>query len=74
MPPVGAMKVTEKACSKGRSWVSNLVALLADMMAAKMVEESSDCLMVPGIKLVTSMEHLSAFWMVVLLEFLMAAG
>jgi hypothetical protein len=64
MPPVGAMKVIEKACSRATSWVSNLVALLADVMAAKMVEELLDCLMVPGIKLVISTEHVSAFWMV----------
>jgi len=66
--------VIEKERSTATSWVPNLVALLVDTTAAKMVEESLDCLMVPGTKWVISMEHWLAFLMVASLDFLMAAG
>ena len=58
--------MTEKAHSMATSWVQNLAAWLDHMMAAKMVEASLDCSMVPAIQWAISMEHWLAFWMVAL--------
>ena len=69
-----AKKVIEKVYSKVMNWVPSLGALLARKRAVKMVGESLDCLMVLGTMLAISMVDWLAFWMVVSLEFWMAAG